>query len=438
MRTVIRVVPAAASGRVSSHARYISERERNPEREEPESRPIFTHDRDGIKHKAADRYLAGGVRPKARSNELHHLVVSFNKPDWLELARLEPTRAKRAKKEASKTSVAEAKKSNRVERSQEQVERDLPYARVVRLMMQNLEEHSGLMDFRYAMAVHRHTQQTHVHLLLRRECADRATGEKRELVRLPKEFLNSRDEVGKARGGLLDVSLSDALDTMIPRRQRKTDAVIHSKSSLLSETESSPEKSKEQELSAPEEPKKGRLEKIKPLNFSRKHRRAGRAEATPDALDKPSYISKEQIPVTDKEGGNLDSSKRLNPLPAKGEFQPEDLTRFQDFKSGEKLKDRTFRSSGDMESRAEGQLLPDRAIDKSTHGRAEAESRYRAKNLTEAEYRAAIEKEIKERRQAIDRVHNQQLSEHLRSKTASSHERTVKNNDRPYRTGRGR
>jgi hypothetical protein len=61
---------------------------------------------------------------------------------------------------------------------------------------------------------------THVHLLLRRECIDTKTGEKRMLHRLPETLLNGRDEQGKARGGLLDIALSDALDTMIPRRQR--------------------------------------------------------------------------------------------------------------------------------------------------------------------------------------------------------------------------
>jgi hypothetical protein len=87
-------------------------------------------------------------------------------------------------------------------------------------MMTNLGQSTGLCDLRYVMAVHRHTDRTHVHLLLRRECIDTKTGEKRILHRLPETFLNGRDEHGKARGDLLDIALSDALDTMIPRRQR--------------------------------------------------------------------------------------------------------------------------------------------------------------------------------------------------------------------------
>ena len=89
MRSFIHVLTPQSGVRVSSHARYMSERERAPEREEPASRPIFTHEGDGLKHKAADRYLAGGGRAKAKSNELHHLIIAFNSDDRREFAKLE-------------------------------------------------------------------------------------------------------------------------------------------------------------------------------------------------------------------------------------------------------------------------------------------------------------------------------------------------------------
>jgi hypothetical protein len=66
-----------------------------------------------------------------------------------------------------------------------QIARDRPYAEAVRKMMCNLEESAGLSDLRYVFAVHRHTEKTHVHLLLRRECTDRDTGERKTLHRLP-------------------------------------------------------------------------------------------------------------------------------------------------------------------------------------------------------------------------------------------------------------
>jgi hypothetical protein len=230
MRTFIHVLASNSGIKVSSHARYVSERERDPQREEPQTRPIFTHDRDGLKHTAADRYLTGGERAKAKSNELHHIIIAFNSADQRELKKLEtaarsdycaPRFARRHQRAASDTPEAAIPKSDRAKKAkQSQVERDSPYAQLIRGMMRNIEERTELSDLRYAFCVHRHTSNTHVHLLLRREYTDRETGEKKTLQRLPVEFLNGLDERGKARGGLLDASLSDALDTMIPDRRR--------------------------------------------------------------------------------------------------------------------------------------------------------------------------------------------------------------------------
>ena len=207
----------------------MSERERNPSREEPDSRPVFTHDRDGLKHKAADRYLAGGEAPKARSDSLLHLIISFNSYDRKELEKLErgtrgqSSKSKRPDSKPKNEKESKESGSDRSANLQSQIDRDLPYARAVRQMMKNLEERTDHSDLRYALSVHRHTGQTHVHVLLRREHTDKKSGEKIYFDKkgLPEEFVNGRDERGKARGGLLDHSLSDALDTMIPRRNRR-------------------------------------------------------------------------------------------------------------------------------------------------------------------------------------------------------------------------
>src|ERR1051325_319754 len=242
MRTFIKLKTPSKSIRGTFHARYISEREREPGREEPESRPLFTHDRDGLKYKAADRYLAGGERPNARSNEIQHIIIAFNNHDARELQKLEiapepqaPSDARGRETESSNpehsdessnlehSPAADRKRARREELvaiHTAQVAHDRPYAEAVRRMMRNLEESSGLSHLRYVIAVHRHTDKTHVHLLLRRECTVTKTGEKTNLHRLPETFLNGRDEQGKAKGGLLDMAPPDALDPMTPRRQR--------------------------------------------------------------------------------------------------------------------------------------------------------------------------------------------------------------------------
>lgn len=89
MRTFIKVKTPSKSVKGTFHARYISERERDLGSEEPQSRPLFTHDRDGLKRTAADRYLAGGERPNARSNEIQHVIIAFNSHDARELQKLQ-------------------------------------------------------------------------------------------------------------------------------------------------------------------------------------------------------------------------------------------------------------------------------------------------------------------------------------------------------------
>lgn len=51
--------------------------------------PLFTHEQDGIGFRAADRYLAGGERPQALTNELQHLIIAFNEHAARELQKLE-------------------------------------------------------------------------------------------------------------------------------------------------------------------------------------------------------------------------------------------------------------------------------------------------------------------------------------------------------------
>lgn len=225
MRNIVIVKPPRGTNVASMHARYLSERERNPNREEPDTRPLFTHDRDGLKHTAADRYLAGGESARSKPHDLMHVIISFNAHDRRELEKLERAAAggrPKTDRAAGESKKEKASASDRAEILQAQLARDLPYAQAIRLMMKNIEERTDHSELRYALTVHRHTGQTHVHLLLRREHTDKRTGEKIYFDKkgLPEEFVNGRDERSKARAGLIDRSLSDALDTMIPQRRR--------------------------------------------------------------------------------------------------------------------------------------------------------------------------------------------------------------------------
>jgi hypothetical protein len=213
----------------------------------PRSRPFFTHDRDGLKHTAADRCLADGKAAMAKNNEIIHVIIAFNQHDARELDKLGNERLRTAKNESAKvelspetgergekdeSAIIELSESAKVALSKTlQIERDRPFAEAVRDMFANLEDQTNLSNLRYVMAVHRHTAKTHVHLILRRQYTDKETGEQKSFGRhLPPELLNGRDERGRAKSGLLDQSLSEALDKLIPQRQRPAKAEISEQS----------------------------------------------------------------------------------------------------------------------------------------------------------------------------------------------------------------
>jgi hypothetical protein len=81
MRIFINVKTSSGGGS-SSHARYMSERERDLERESPEARPIFIADRDGVGHRAANSYRSGASQ-LPQSKEFHRIIriLTFFNPD---------------------------------------------------------------------------------------------------------------------------------------------------------------------------------------------------------------------------------------------------------------------------------------------------------------------------------------------------------------------
>lgn len=216
MRTFIRISPTKQGGRrASGGTRYLTEREQNPDRELPSGRQIFTAERDGLGWYASNSHLDGdGDRP-ARAADLLHFVFLFGREDAKELERESADGRERA--------VAVAAERGLIGRDRElflKVERDRPYMKAVRETMEKFADQLGAKDQRWTAVVHRHTEHPHVHLLLHKDYADRETGDPRRLERIPKEFLNGKDERGRARGGSLDRYLSEALDNVIPQRSR--------------------------------------------------------------------------------------------------------------------------------------------------------------------------------------------------------------------------
>lgn len=230
MRTIIKVrQKAKVAG--SSANRYISERERDPEREGSPTRAVFTPDRDSLKAWTADRYLAGGgAKLRPSKHDLHHIIFAFNRHDARALERLGrlPKAELPPSDEAPKEPGDQIGTDPKAEQSKKEPDRDAAYRIAVRGAMELIRKELNAKSLRWTATVHRHTSNPHVHLLLHKDYEDATTGEAKRLPpRLPLDWLNGRDEHNKRKGGFLDRCLSEALDPLVPPRPSATRRSSH-------------------------------------------------------------------------------------------------------------------------------------------------------------------------------------------------------------------
>ncbi len=90
MRVIVKI-SSSHNGAAGSGTRYISERDRNLEREMTSTRVLFTPEEDMIKWRGADSYLSGKSKGKPASGNLHHMILSFEEKDSRELEHFDAT-----------------------------------------------------------------------------------------------------------------------------------------------------------------------------------------------------------------------------------------------------------------------------------------------------------------------------------------------------------
>ena len=154
---VVTVVKNGRGGNGASQAtRYISERERDENREGKEPRKLFSGDKDDLNFYQANRLLGGDSEP--RTNDVLHLVISFEKEeDFNQLGANEGSRQQGVRESTRGT----------------------------------MSEMTGLLnaeELRWVAGIHRNTDNPHVHLLIHRDYVDREAGRTRRLKTLPKEM----------------------------------------------------------------------------------------------------------------------------------------------------------------------------------------------------------------------------------------------------------
>lgn len=156
MRAVVAIKSTGGSG-ASRATRYISERDRDPEREGTKPRPLFSDREDTLTYRGADRLLTGGAGAPDK-DDLIHIAVSFNKEDF---ERLGPTDTERKEqlREVTREAIAEMRTDLRAR------------------------------EMRWVAGIHLNTDNPHIHLLIHKEVRDLVTDRTRRVGRIPKELL---------------------------------------------------------------------------------------------------------------------------------------------------------------------------------------------------------------------------------------------------------
>ena len=90
MRAVVAIKSTGGSG-ASRATRYISERDRDPEREGAGPRPLFSDSEDSLTYRGADRFLTRGEGTPDKE-DLLHIAVSFRNEDYERLGETDAER----------------------------------------------------------------------------------------------------------------------------------------------------------------------------------------------------------------------------------------------------------------------------------------------------------------------------------------------------------
>jgi hypothetical protein len=160
MRTVVAI--KSTGGRGASRAtRYISERDRNPEREGAGPRHLFSEREDTLTYRGADRLLSHGTGTPDK-DDLIHIAVSFRKEDY---ERLGPT----------------------------DDERKEQLREVAREAMGEMSRELRAREMRWVAGIHLNTDHPHIHIVISKESKDLETDKSRRIGRIPKRLLPYRE-----------------------------------------------------------------------------------------------------------------------------------------------------------------------------------------------------------------------------------------------------
>jgi hypothetical protein len=167
MRVVFHIISSGGAAGASRATRYVAEREKDPAREGPGSRPLFSEDQEGLSYRHADRML-DAIEGRPEKNDLIHFSVSFEEGDFDRLG------------------ADEKEKQARL--------RD-----VVREGMKGMAEELNVERLTWIGGIHRNSDHPHAHLAMHKDAIERGTGREKRIGRIRKTLLPHKEiKDGKA------------------------------------------------------------------------------------------------------------------------------------------------------------------------------------------------------------------------------------------------
>lgn len=160
MAAVMKVISTGGSHGVSTVTRYMSERDRDPEKEGKEKRTLFGKDREGMTYRQADKVLAKGDDAPDKDDVIH-IAVSLRPGDY---ERLGPDNARRPEGMMQAT----------------------------RLVMEEIEKDLDVKDMAWVACIHQNTGNPHVHIAINKNMTDRQTGQPKRVETIPREMRGNK------------------------------------------------------------------------------------------------------------------------------------------------------------------------------------------------------------------------------------------------------
>ena len=173
MRVVFHIISTGGGGGASRATRYISERDKDPTREGPSARPLFSEDREGLTYRKAD----GILDPKTGQpdkDDLIHLSVSIGEEDFDKLGNDEKERQDR-------------------------------FRQVIRDGMKGMAQELNVERLTWVAGIHRNSDNPHAHIVTRNSAIARGGVEEKDIGRLRKSLLPHKQ-------------MQDGRETIVPGR----------------------------------------------------------------------------------------------------------------------------------------------------------------------------------------------------------------------------